>query len=308
MKDFNSPVAYIDLNNALDEFIATANFSNSFKDIPERFYNIFILLSDRYSAVYETQNVLLHYDIKFISNDLDTSPFRLTGMISSYEELTSCLYKMKISMMDFLDTFLEKLMPSKILRLLYAYEISTKDTITKYNLSSTKNVITDCFRDFLKFFNDKIFYYEKLLRLDKYDQFVHLQEYKSIDGIRLHNLNDTQLDEIIVFYSGLVIYGELKDIKASLKDIFSGKPTVDYLVLRGQKNQLADTFFQLYKNGKVLSENALLYKEWINERFRVLVKGEIELLKPTLIEIFKSKNKPPKSKRILLPKFLTYFK
>ncbi|WP_378958569.1 hypothetical protein [Pedobacter jamesrossensis] len=144
--------------------------------------------------------------------------------------------------------------------------------------------------------------------MDRYDQFVHVKNSQHIDGVKLCNLTPKEFEEIIDFYSNLAAYGSLDEIRFSLASIFDGKPNIDFLVLNGQKNQLADSFFQLYKNDKVDAENATVYKDWVNARFRVMVKGKVEFLKPTLTEIFKSKNKPTKNKRLTLPDFLKYKK
>ncbi|MCZ4245839.1 hypothetical protein [Pedobacter punctiformis] len=305
MEDLNSPVAYIEVNNSLDSFIAKAHFSNSFKDIAERFYIIYHMLSRRYFDARNMSVNAVKYEITFISSNLEISPLKFVGVIQDADDLLSFLRVMKINLMDFINVFLEFMKASKILRLLYAYELSTKETITKYpNLANT--IIQDCLNDFLKFFHDKIVYYEKVLRLDSYDQFIHLKDPDRIEDVKLYNLNENEFNQIVDFFSTLVLYGQHSEVKEELANIFSGRPRLDYLTLRGQKNQIADIFYQLHKNEKVDAKNIVTYKYWINARFRIASEGKIDILRPTLDEVFKGKGVVTKKKRPTLPEFLKY--
>lgn len=308
MEKLKSQVSYWNVNNSESDFIATAFFSNSFTNIIERFYTVSNLLGTRnYHYFINGGKSPFRYKVTFDSNE-NLDPIDLSGNLHSQYEFPIVLEEFTVSLIDYLSKFLDTMPISNALRLAYAYEHSATMSMLKYQSQLETNIYSDFLKNLQVFFKARVVYYEKLLRLDKYDQFVHVKNSKNIDGVKLCNVNTKQFEEIVAFYSNLVAYGGLGEIRFSLSSIFDGKPNIDFLVLHGQKNQLADSFFQVYKNDKVDVENATVYKDWVNARFRVMVKGKVEFLKPTLTEIFKSKNKPTKNKRLTLPDFLTYFK
>lgn len=298
-------VAFFEFNNSEDNFTANAHFTNTFTDLIERFFNISNLFGDRLIKYRSSGNdIPFSFCIKFTSN---VEPLVLSGKVLNNEDFQNVLIALKFSIISYLEKFLDGLPTSNALRLSYAYSHSAEISILKYHSHTRKNIFSDCLISFRDFFDSKNKYYEQVLRLDKYEQFVHLKDVDQIDDVRLWNLNENELEQIINFYSDLVLNGKYFEIKEALANIFSGRPTVEYLTLHGRKNQIADTFYQLYVNGKVETKNLSSYKDWVNVRFRVKYGNETGILKSSLNEVFKGKNVVSKNKRLLLPEFLKYY-
>lgn len=305
-------LSFLELKNLTGQFVVNLHLKESYYNIPQCYYYITNSFDLKASDYFDSDNILRPYPYKVSVFTITGLPDKvLEGYVNSINDIDNVNNDLTFLFIEFVNSFLKTSKPNQALRHCYYFQDSIKDALSS-KASKTLKTFHDFLIEFSSFVEHKMIFYEKLIKLDNYDQFIRLKQPLLNDSVILWKLSEDELSEIADFYLNIISLskGQInRDLmKAILIEIFNGNSEIDYLILTGKKYQIADTFLQLYKNGKIRSKTRADFVNWVNNKFRLVEGDQYSYIGNALDDLLKKgRGQPALKKRLNLPGFLDYY-
>lgn len=304
-------LSYFAIENTSNQFIGNLYFKESSYNLPERFYHVLCALGQKAFDYFYSGDTSHSYQYTISVFGINGSRDKVfEGVIHSLGDLHDVIKGLTVLFLDYVILFLKVYKPNIALRHCYHFHDSIKEAMI-FETSNRNNVFKDFLENFLELIQQKIIFYERLIKLNQYDQFIRLKQPLDNDAVVFWKLSENELTEIAEFYLGIIspLKGQSDKnlMKNILIEIFNGKSQIDYLILEGKKYQIADTFLQLYKNGKIRCKTKADFVNWVNNKFRLFQNDQFGYIGSALQDLLKGNGQPPTTRRLYLPSFLDYY-
>jgi len=301
----NSPVSSLDLNiNDPSVFLCTINHGACIKPFASNFPKIIRLLSIKYiSSQKEKPGTPLTY--KIYGKTYGDSKLIHSGEILEGRDLEIEFENLQIEVRIFISEFLLNLSNTDALKQVYNLYYGIKGSFKVSDKELNKTIFYSASKHLQDALLVQCEYYEKLLNLEKYTQFVHTKNRERWEEISLTGLSILEFEEVISLFLKFSKDASEEDRRSTLTNFFRGIPDiVEYIVLIGVQKELADIFMSLCADHRFTVYQKVKIADWARRKFRILINNEICVFGT---EAFKLKSKPGNRKRIKLS-FIDYAK
>lgn len=301
----NNPVNFLEINRNEDSFRCVIHYHCELYTFTRNFYKILVILADRY-VVFHQKNANRNFEYKLYtqSQNEDYQSLeigRITDMVGLEKAFENIYLSLKIFVLD----KLRSMPQAEALEQSYHLQYELKESYRHLEPQIFDTIFYPVIQQWNSGFVYLIDYFEKLLQLEKYKQFVHLKDNEVDEQVHLTGLTPSEIDEIVEVFSELSIFGNEESNKLTLRKFFLGKPdVVEYIVLKGLQKEIAYIFISLFKDHRFSTTKKRQLADWVKRRFRVINNDKISLFGD---EAFRSKSQETVFKRINLS-FLDYDK
>lgn len=301
----NNPVNFLEINSYEDSFQCVIHYHSDLYIFTRDFYKILVLLADRYVAFHQ---INAYEDFKyevFAQSGNEDRQLLETGRISNMIGLERAFENIYLSLKVFVLDNLRAMPQVRALEQIYHLQYELKESYRHQEPQIFDAIFYPVIQQWNSGFVYLIDYFEKLLQLEKYKQFVHLKDNEAEEMIHLTGVTASEIDEIVEIFSKFTIFGDEESNKSTLRNYFLGKPdVVEYVVLKGIQKEIAYIFISLFKDHRFNAITKRDVANWVKRKFRIINNDKVSFFGD---EAFRSKSQETVFKRINLS-FLDYDK
>ena len=303
----NNPVNFFEVNNSENSFQCVIHYDSDLYVFTRSFYKILVLLADRYVVFQQlntTEELKFKYEVYTQSGSEDNKLLD-SGRVSDMISLEKAFENIYLSLKVFVLCKLREMPQVMALEQAYHLQFELKESYRHHEPQIFDTIFYPVIQQWNFGFVYLINYFEKLLQLEKYKQFVHLKNNEVDEQVHLTGVTPSEIDEIVEIFSKLSIFGNEEDNKLTLRNFFLGKPdVVEYVVLKGLQKEIAHIFISLFKDHRFSTTKKRQLADWVKRKFRVINNDKISLFGD---EAFRTISQETVFKRINLS-FLDYDK
>src|SRR5690606_22167260 len=176
-------LSYFAIENTSNQFIGNLYFKESSYNLPERFYHVLCALGQKafdYFYSGDTSHSYQYTISVFGINGCRDKVFE--GVIHSLGDLHDVIRGLTVLFLYYVILFLKVYKRNIALRHCYHFHDSIKEAMI-FETSNRNNVFKDFLENFLELIQQKIIFYERLIKLNQYDQFIRLKQPLDNDAV-----------------------------------------------------------------------------------------------------------------------------